>query len=260
MLDFERIRNIFPKEIGGESKFYKYIVREYLQLMILDYLFYTPFYNKVVLIGGANLRIIQEIDRFTEDIDFDCRNLSREDFVSMTNDIALYLKNRDIYVETIENTKLNMKAFERILYFPHLQLCRDAISDDIISFKLKIQAQDQGVSYKPDRAYVDKDIFRFYVNIPPLDVLCAMKLISILMRNSSSDYYDIPFLLSKTPPNIDFVKVKLGITSQEILKRLLIERLRNVDLEKKKKWIDRLLFNGASADRISKIRQVIGSM
>lgn len=262
MLDIEHIRNLFPCEIRGKQQFDSYFLREYLQLMILDYLFFfSPFYSKLTLIGGANLRIIQNIDRFTEDIDFDCKELGEEDFIEMTNSVINYLNN---YVNVVPNDKRNPKltAFQRVLVFPSLFPELEIEQDKQMPFKLKIQAQDQHIPYQIERAFVKRGMFQFYVQVPSLDVLCAMKFASILssLRKNASDYYDIPFLLSKTSPNLDFLKEKTGISSIETLKASMFEKLKGVNLCDKKKWIERLLMNDSSMMNIFQIKQCIASM
>lgn len=77
MIDLNYIRGFFPPHIAQNAAMQKHIVKEYLQLMILDYLSQTPYISKLSFIGGTNLRLIKGIDRFSEDLDFDCRNLSK---------------------------------------------------------------------------------------------------------------------------------------------------------------------------------------
>ena len=70
MIQIEAIRGFFPPEIRNDSLFDRYILKEYIQLSILDYLSATLFIRKIVLIGGTNLRLVRGIDRFSEDLDF----------------------------------------------------------------------------------------------------------------------------------------------------------------------------------------------
>ncbi|MEZ5071225.1 MAG: nucleotidyl transferase AbiEii/AbiGii toxin family protein [Bacteroidales bacterium] len=91
MMQLEQIRNFFPADIRENASFQKYMVKEYLQLLILDYLSTTPFIRKVVFIGGTNLRLTKGIDRFSEDLDFDCKALSKEEFIEMTDAIIRFL-------------------------------------------------------------------------------------------------------------------------------------------------------------------------
>ena len=63
MIQIEQIRNYFPVQIRGNSGFDKHILKEYLQLMILDYLSSTPNIQKMAFIGGTNLRLVKGIER-----------------------------------------------------------------------------------------------------------------------------------------------------------------------------------------------------
>ena len=100
MIDLQYIRDFFPPTIASESRFDRYMLKEYLQLLILDYLATTTYIGKMAFIGGTNLRLIQGIDRFSEDLDFDCKGLTEEEFISMTDSVLLFLRHNNINVET----------------------------------------------------------------------------------------------------------------------------------------------------------------
>ena len=68
------------------------MLKEYIQLMILDYLSTSLYVTKIIFIGGTNLRLIHGIDRFSEDLDFDCKNLNQSEFLQMTDDILVFLQ------------------------------------------------------------------------------------------------------------------------------------------------------------------------
>lgn len=56
-----------------------------------DYLSSTPYIRNMVFIGGTNLRLVKGIDRFSEDLDFDCKDFSNEEFMEMTHGIVQFL-------------------------------------------------------------------------------------------------------------------------------------------------------------------------
>ena len=99
MIQIEQIKNYFPAQIRGNSGFNKHILKEYLQLMILDYLSSTPSIQKMAFIGGTNLRLVKGIDRFSEDLDFDCKDLSKDEFIEMTNGVIQFLERSGLRVE-----------------------------------------------------------------------------------------------------------------------------------------------------------------
>jgi len=120
MIQLDLIKNFFPTSIRNNAIYDKHILKEYIQLMILDFLSTSPFISKIAFIGGTNLRLVKGIDRFSEDFDFDCKKLSKEEFIEMTDSVLRYLERSgfNIVVKDRENSKLT--AFRRSYYFPEL--------------------------------------------------------------------------------------------------------------------------------------------
>lgn len=257
MIDMDFIRGFFPPAIAGESRFDRYMLKEYLQLLILDHLAKMPYVHKLSFIGGTNLRLIQGIDRFSEDLDFDCKDMSGDEFKEMTDGVVRFLLNNNIQVETRDKENPRLTAYRRNLYFPQMLFNLGLTGHKEERLLLKIEAQDQEVLYQRDVAHVNKMGFFFGIPVPQLDVLCAMKFSAILARQKGRDYYDTIFLLSKTKPNLDFLKAKEGISSKEELKAAVALRLKAIDLNQKKRDFAHLLFNEANADRILHFQEVI---
>ena len=260
MIDLEFIRSFFPPVIAKESRFDRYMLKEYLQLLILDHLATTPYINKVSFIGGTNLRLIQGIDRFSEDLDFDCKDLSEDEFMAMTDSVVQYLRQNNVEVETRDKPNPHLTAYRRNLYFPQMLFDLGLTGHRDERLLLKIEVQDQGVQYQPVVANVNRMGFFYGIQVPPVDVLCAMKFAAILARQKGRDFYDAIFLLSKTKPNMDFLKVKVGISTIEELKVTIAERLKEIDLNHKKRDFMHLLFNESNADRILQFPAVVTSM
>ena len=260
MIDLDFIRSFFPPAIARESRFDRYMLKEYLQLLILDHLATTPYINKVAFIGGTNLRLIQGIDRFSEDLDFDCKDLSEDEFMAMTDSVVQYLRQNNVEVETRDKPNPHLTAYRRNLYFPQMLFDLGLTGHRDERMLLKIEAQDQGVQYQPVVANVNRMGFFFGIQVPPVDVLCAMKFAAVLARQKGRDFYDAIFLLSKTKPNMDFLLVRTGIASLEELKTTIIERLKEIDLNHKKRDFMHLLFNESNADRILQFPAVVASM
>lgn len=257
MIDLDYIRSFFPSAIAKENRFERYMLKEYLQLMILDHLSNTPYINKMSFIGGTNLRLIQGIDRFSENLDFDCKNLSESEFMSMTDNVVNYLQQNNIDVETRDKPNPKLTAFRRNLYFPQMLFNLGLTGHREERLLLKVEAQDQGVNYMPEIVNVNKMGFFFNLQVPPLDVLCAMKFSAILSRQKGRDFYDTIFLLSKTKPNIEFLKSRAGIGSLKELKTTVLERLKDVDLNQKMHDFQHLLFNESNAERILSFPDVV---
>ena len=260
MIDIDYIRSFFPPAIARESRFDRYMLKEYLQLLILDHLTTTPYIGKMTFIGGTNLRLIQGIDRFSEDLDFDCKDLSEEEFMTMTDSVVQFLRGNNITVETRDKANPRLTAFRRNLYFPEMLFDLGLTGHRDERLLLKIEAQDQGVNYEPMVANINKIGFFFGVYVPPVEVLCAMKFAAILARAKGRDFYDAIFLLSKTRPNMDFLAVRTGIASLGELKTAVLEHLKQVDLNQKKRDFAHLLFNESNAERILQFPTIIEGM
>ena len=227
--------------------------------MVLDHLATTPYINKVAFIGGTNLRLIQGIDRFSEDLDFDCRDLSEEEFMAMTDGVVTFLRHNNIDVETRDKPNPKLTAFRRNLYFPEMLFHLGLTGHREERLLLKNEAQGQGVLYQPVVANINRMGFFFGVQVPPLDVLCAMKFAAILTRQKGRDFYDAIFLLSKTLPNLEFLATKVGISSIDELKASIAERLKDVDLNQKMRDFSHLIINEHNAERILRFPDIVAA-
>lgn len=109
-------------------------------------------------------------------------------------------------------------------------------------------------------AYINRMGFFFGIQVPSMDVLCAMKFATILTRAKGRDFYDAIFLLSKVKPNLDFLTARAGIASFEALKIAVLDKLKTVDLSQKKRDFSHLLFNEANAERIMLFAEIMNEM
>ncbi|MBQ1694966.1 MAG: nucleotidyl transferase AbiEii/AbiGii toxin family protein, partial [Bacteroidales bacterium] len=196
----------------------------------------------------------------SEDLDFDCKDLSEEEFMAMTDSVVNYLRNNNIDVETRDKPNPRLTAFRRNLYFPQMLFNLGLTGHRDERLLLKVETQNQGVAYQPIVVNINKMGFFFSIQVPPLDVLCAMKFSAILSRQKGRDFYDTIFLLSKTNPNMDFLHAKTGISTMKELKNAMKNRLLEIDLNEKKRDFVHLLFNESNAERILKFGEIINGM
>jgi len=260
MIDLSYIKSFFPAAIANEARFSRYMLKEYLQLMVLDYLSSTTYIRKLSFIGGTNLRLIQGIDRFSEDLDFDCKGMDEKEFEEMTDGVVGYLKLNNIQVETRDKKNPKLTAYRRNLYFPELLFDLGLTGHREERFLIKVEAQDQGLKYEPEVVTLNRMGFFFNLQVPPMDILCAMKLSAVLSRQKGRDFYDSIFLLSKTRPNYNFLNARCGISSLSELKLSVKELLEEVDLNKKMQDFKHLLFNETNAERVLQFGNIIESI
>ena len=257
MIQIEAIKGFFPPEIRNDSLFDRYILKEYIQLSILDYLSATPFIRKIALTGGTNLRLVRGIDRFSEDLDFDCKNLSKEEFIEMTDNVLQFLKRSGLNVITSDRDNNKLKAFRRSFYFPGFLFELGLSGHREERFVIKIECEDQLVKYKPDLVNIKGCGFFFPVTVPPDVVLCAMKVTEMIKRQKGRDFYDALFLLGQTIPDYSFIEQRCGISNLEELKLAVEKMLKTTDLKKKMKDFEHLLFNKDNSRRILRVGDFI---
>jgi len=260
MIQIEQIRNYFPPQIRGNSGFDKHILKEYLQLMILDFLSSTPYIRKMAFIGGTNLRLVKGIDRFSNDLDFDCKDLSRDEFIEMTNGVIRFLERSGLRVETRDKDNPKLTAFRRNIHFPELLFDLGLSGHKEERFLIKIETQDKGIVYPPVITNIKGCGFFFPFPVPPDGVLCSMKIAAMLGRAKGRDFYDLMFLLSQSNPDYDFLSKRCGVHNLQEFKEATAELLKTVDLKKKQKDFENLLFNKANSEKILRFGDFIHSI
>lgn len=250
MISLEQILKFFPPYLRRDPSQRKYLLKEYLQLMVLDFLSTTPFLKKITFIGGTNLRLVKGIDRFSEDIDLDCKDFSREDFIDMTDGIILYLRRNGYQVEVRDRKNPKMKAFRRNIYFPQFLFELGLSGHKEERFLLKIETQDQQFLYPQKMAHIRGCGFFFPFPIPPDEILCAMKITALLSRRKGRDFYDVMFLMGQVKPDYAFLLEKVNIQNMTQLKAALLSVLTEVNLEERSRDFSHLLLNKEHARRI----------
>lgn len=250
MITLEAIKNFYPDYLTGNAGIHKYLLKEYVLLLILDYLSATAFIRKVVFIGGTSLRLVKNIDRFSEDLDFDCKLFSETEFTEMTEGVIKYLRDNGLRIEVKEKDNKNLKAFRRSIYFPEILYEMGLTGHKEERFLIKIECQDQLVDYKSEIANVKGCGLFFPMPVPPAKVLCSMKISAMLNRQKGRDFYDVMFLLSQTPPDFNFLSKRCGISNMNELKNVVEKVLKTVDLKSKTRDFEHLLFSKSNSRRI----------
>lgn len=259
MIDLKYISGFYPLSFRENPNYAKHMVKEYIQLMVLDYLSTTPFIKKLTFIGGTNLRLVKGIDRWSEDLDFDCRDMTAEEFKHMADEIVEFLRRSGVNAVPKDKASPKLTAFRSNIYFPQLLFNLQLSGHKDERFLLKIEAQDQGVGYEPQTVDISGCGFFFPIPVPPDGVLLSMKLSALLSRAKGRDFYDTMFLWSQTSPDWDFLKTRAGIENLDELKNAINTLLETTDLDIKKKDFEHLLFNSTNSNRILRFGPFLSS-
>ena len=250
MIQLEQIKNYFPHTLRENPNCKKHILKEYIQLMVLNYLSSSVYVRKLVFIGGSNLRIVKGIDRFSEDLDFDCKDFSKQEFMGMTDDVIRFLNRSGLNAQPKDRNSEKLTAYRRNIYFPELLFDMDLSGHREERFLLKIETQDQQVSYQSVIVNIQGCGYFFPFPVPPDSVLCSMKIAAMLARAKGRDFYDLMFLLSQTQPDYNFLEYRCGIRNLQELQEKTIELLKVTNFNVKKRDFEHLLFNKLSSEKI----------
>lgn len=249
MLDLQNIRAFypgFPENPDTDIQLYK----EYLELMVLDFLSSHSLIGKLTFIGGIALRLLRQIDRFSENLDFDCKNLSQEEFASLTDDVVRFLRRNGLPAVAKEKESDALTAFCRTIQFPQLLYDLGLSPYREKKFVLKIEAQDQGVDYQREMFTVNRDGFYFRIPSPSDATLYAMKLSTILHRGKGRDFYDAMFLRSRSEADMNYLSQREGIVTGEELRYRMKQVCARTDFRLKAQDFKYLLFHPENASRI----------
>ena len=259
MIDLNNLLQYYPKPIAENAAYHKYILKEYVELLALEYITQSVFAPQLVFIGGTCLRLVHGIDRFSEDLDFDCKNLTPEGFQKMTDTLIAHLRAYGMNVEARDKDNPHLTAYRRNIYFPELLFDMKLTGHKEERFLMKIEAQDQGVGYHPQTAIVSRNGFLFPVSVPSKSVLLSMKLAALMARTKGRDFYDTIFLWQQVEPDYDFLSQRCGICDPAELKAAIDKKLSEVNLDDKQRDLEHLLFSSSGIKKILYFKDFVAS-
>lgn len=251
MINFDAIKSFFADSFRRNPSHLEFMLKEYFHYRMLDIIFSGEYASKLSFIGGTSLRILHQIQRFSEDLDFDCFNLSREEFISLTDKVIVRLKQEGIKVEAEDKEKdRKLAAFRRNIIFPGLMFELGLTSHREKKLLIKIECEPHNFKYVPIKPIIQK--FNVFTQIfaPSPDILLSMKTGAVLERGKGRDYYDFVFLSGITDPNFDYLESKFGITNQTQLLEKILDAIEKINFEIKSRDFEKLVFDPAETKKV----------
>lgn len=184
-----------------------YALREGLQHLILKILDDLGYFKTLSFLGGTCLRVVYDIRRFSEDLDFSLQRPDDPhfDFSKMIQDLkkqlAIYELDVDIKAKEVGAVRNCFFRFKEILYEFNLS----PLQSQNLSIKLEVDTHPP-LAARLESDLIQKD-FLFTVVHHDLSTLCAGKILAFLYRKYTKgrDIYDlIWFLTRKTAVNKEF--------------------------------------------------------
>ena len=256
MLDLSQIESFYPESL---RPFKRNLLREYLQYKTLEAIYDSRFGAKLIFMGGTAIRVIHGNTRFSEDLDFDNLGLSEDEFGRLA---SLIERKLSLEGHELEMKNVFRKAFTCEVKIPGVLFAYGLSGHRQEKLLLKLNAEAQGFSYRPDKVILNQfDVF-LRINVAPADILLAQKIFAAFNRRRpmGRDFYDIVFLLGKARPNLDYLRSKMGVRDSAGLKKRLLKRCGELDFDALAREVEPFLVVPSDAKRVREFRYYIEGM
>jgi predicted nucleotidyltransferase component of viral defense system len=207
------------------------ILREYLQHEILRIIFTSKYAHRLVFLGGTCVRLIYHSERFSEDLDFDNKDLSKAEFEEVAHIVKRQME--------LLGYKITLKfaykgAFHCSVKFPGLLYDYNLTGHKEAVLFIKLDAENQQFDYTPRLVALDRFGINEEVLAVPADLLASQKIAAIMGRKRAKgrDFYDLHFLLQKTTPNYAYLDKRFQVHDAEALRILINEKTIDFDFKK----------------------------
>ena len=137
MMSLEQIAGQFPAHLSLQKQA---MLREYLQCVILEILFESPFATKFSFLGGTCLRLVHGNSRFSEDLDFD--NFGLTDFDAVAEWVQKGLERQGFRVEL---SSVHKGAYRCNIRFPGLLFEQGLSGHREEKILIQLDTQSQGL-------------------------------------------------------------------------------------------------------------------
>lgn len=240
MINRDDIVASFPSSLHVQKE---HMLREYLQHQILEIIFTSKRAEKVCFIWWTVLRLWYGNNRFSEDLDFDNKDLSFNEFQDLITHIqqALALKNI-----VTEYKSMQKWAFHGYFKFPNILYDFGITSMKTQKLLIQIDTVDQWYVFEYEKKYVSKYWTLSLWNIAPLSLLLSHKILTAFNRKRKKwrDFFDLLFILKKTKvPDYTFLTEKLWLTSPEEISSYILWECSKLDFDYLQKDVQPFLFN-----------------
>ena len=240
------------KELATRAEKYN-ALREHLQLLILRIIDEKGFFQNMAFVGGTALRILYDLKRFSEDLDFCLVNKTNFFFEKLLNDIKRELDLQGLEVEVVGKDKKTVAAtfikFNKLLHELNLSFHKD----QNLTIKLEID-QNPPKGFKTELSVINK-LFLIAINHYDLPSLFASKLHALLCRKyqKGRDYYDLIWYVGRRiEPNFTLLNAAIEQTEHHSLnlnrvnlKQTLKKRIEESDFDRLRQDIQPFLVDPA---------------
>ncbi|MCX5781549.1 MAG: nucleotidyl transferase AbiEii/AbiGii toxin family protein [Elusimicrobia bacterium] len=244
---YEILKQYIEKNLSVEEKINK--TREYLQILALKIMFDREIFNNVAFVGGTALRILYDLKRYSEDLDFSLIEKKGYSFKKLIDNLLFEFNHYGFKTEVTR--KETMVVHSSMVKFPGLlkELGLSNLKGHKLSIKLEIDTnppEGWNTAVSPV-----SESFIFAVKHFDLPSLFATKLHACFFRKYTKgrDFYDLVWYLGKKIlPNFKLLNNAIMQTekksmniSADNLKEFMAEKIEKTDFNAVRKDVERFL-------------------
>jgi len=222
------------KERGMPGIKMRGVLREYLQVLLMAELYGQRGANRLHFTGGTFLRLVENLKRFSEDLDFNCWDLSREAFELMAKTTVRGMGKHGVSggIEFEHRGRLSTARIS----FPDVEARYGIRSGSGRKGGMMIKLETNRPAWKREADIKVIAGFGEMVPVPctPIPVLIADKIDAIISKNKGRHIYDLIALLGRK------TQVDLGVWKKIGGKGAPIESLVNRVLGLKKAELSKM--------------------
>lgn len=187
----------FAQAYGLPATKKRAILKEYLQVKILNLLYQQKLSARLSFVGGTCLRLLYGLDRFSEDLDFDNLGLKTSQVNGLVKKIEEQLKKENINVGLYKNIKSYKHYYE--FRFKDLLYLLKISSNPKEKLMIKFDYADFWRGQTTKAALLNRYGFTFSVVVNDLNQMLIQKLRAYCSRKQTQprDIYDIVWLKSQ---------------------------------------------------------------
>ncbi len=234
----EELKNLIQNSPSKSALYNRNLLKDYLQILVLDFIYSHPRYSDLVFYGGSCLAQCHKLPRLSEDLDFvDLKK--KVDIAELKSDLEIFFKTKYDF-----RIKASAQKFRVYLKFPILHEIGLAAKkeSDLLFLKVEVfSGFDFCKKYKTEILPLFKYNKSILIKSFDLPTLMATKIRAVLNRQwkkidkkgndlimvKGRDYFDLMWYLEKgIVPNISCIE---NVKNLDDLKKMLLDNIEKAD-------------------------------
>lgn len=227
----QNLKSVIAAKGGINNRdFLRNLLKEELQVFVLNFVYTSPKYKNLIFTGGTCLRKFYQLPRISEDLDFDYEEGSL-DFDLLQKDLKKY------FGEVVQYKDLSLKFKNETIFlkFPVLkEIGFSKESDSNILFLRLDFAKVKGCDFNTEKLLFSSYDFSFLAKTFDFSTLISNKIAAFLTRDYKRDVFDLVWMFGEAKKMRKTVNLKqlnylTGIKTMNEASKKILEKAEKID-------------------------------